>query len=114
MGGIARLLARNGVLAFAPLVSPFAADRDALRTESTAEKLPFLEIYAAAPVEVCSDRDVKGLYAGQRSGAVTGLTGVDAPYEVPAAPDLVLKTHEESVAASAARLVALLADRGLA
>jgi len=114
VGWIARLLARNGVLAFAPLVSPYAQDREALRAASEADGLPFLEIYAAAPVEVCSDRDVKGLYAGQRAGAISGLTGVDAPYEAPAAPDLVLETHEETVAASAARLVALLAERGLA
>ncbi|WP_035857414.1 adenylyl-sulfate kinase [Cryptosporangium arvum] len=114
VGWIARLLARNGVLAFAPLVSPYAADRDALRAASDAEKLAFLEVYAAAPVEVCSDRDVKGLYAGQRAGAVSGLTGVDAPYEAPAAPDLVLRTHEEPVAASADRLLALLTERGLA
>ncbi|GAA3397129.1 adenylyl-sulfate kinase [Cryptosporangium minutisporangium] len=114
VGWIARLLARNGVLAFAPLVSPYAEDREALKAASAAEGLPFLEIYAAAPVEVCSDRDVKGLYAGQRAGSVTGLTGVDAPYEAPIAPDLVLRTHEESVAASASRLVGLLTERGLA
>ncbi|SHN48007.1 adenylyl-sulfate kinase [Cryptosporangium aurantiacum] len=114
VGWIARLLARNGVLAFAPLVSPYAADRDALKAGSKAEGLAFLEVYAAAPVEVCAHRDVKGLYAGQRTGAVSGLTGVDAPYEIPTAPDLVLRTHEESVAASASRLVGLLAERGLA
>ena len=114
VGWIGRLLARNGVVAFAPLVSPYADDRDALKAESEAEGLTFVEVYAAAPVGVCSERDVKGLYARQRSGAVSGLTGVDAPYEAPTAPDLVLKTHEESAADSAARLVALLTERGLA
>jgi adenylylsulfate kinase len=108
VGWVARLLARNGVLVFAPLVSPFADDRDALRAASTLEGLRFFEVYAAAPVDVCSERDVKGLYAGQRAGEVSGLTGVDAPYEVPGKPDLVLHTHTESVERSAARLVDLV------
>jgi adenylylsulfate kinase len=114
VGWIARLLARNGILAFAPLVSPYADARQNLRVESEAEDLEFIEVYAATPVEVCAERDVKGLYAGQRVGAVTGLTGVDAPYEPPPNPDLVLLTQDETVAQSAARVVALLVARGLA
>jgi adenylylsulfate kinase len=114
VGWIARLLARNGVLALAPLVSPYAEDRALLRAESAAEGLPFLEVYAATPVEVCAERDVKGLYAQQVAGTVTGLTGVDAPYEPPPNPDLLLRTQDEPVAASAARLVELLVARGLA
>jgi adenylylsulfate kinase len=109
VGWLARLLARNGVVVFAPLISPYADDRDALRAASVLEGLRFAEVYAAAPVDVCAERDVKGLYARQRAGDVKGLTGIDAPYEVPEKPDLVLRTHEESVERSAARLVELVA-----
>jgi adenylylsulfate kinase len=110
VGWVSRLLARNGVVVFAPLISPYADDRDALRAAAAAEGLLFAEVYAAAPVEVCAERDVKGLYAKQRAGTVTGLTGVDAPYEVPEKPELTLATQDESVGRSAARLVDLVAE----
>lgn len=114
VGFLARLLARHGVLAVAPLVSPYATDRSALRAASQADGLAFVEVHVAAPVAVCSARDVKGLYAAQAAGRLTGLTGVDDPYEVPTEPDLVLPTHAEALPASVARVLALLADRGLA
>ena len=74
----------------------------------------FVEVHVATPVEVCSDRDVKGLYARQAAGELTGLTGVDAPYEVPAAPEAVVRTHEQTLEASVAQLLEVLRDRGLA
>ena len=54
----------------------------------------------ATPSAVCSDRDVKGLYARQKAGEITGLTGVDDPYEAPLHPELVVPTHEQTVAES--------------
>ena len=114
VGWVARLLARHGVLALAPLVSPYAADRDALRQASQAEGLAFLEVHVAAPVVVCAARDVKGLYAAQAAGTLTGLTGVDDPYDVPLHPDLVLPTQDEPIEESVDRVLALLAARGLA
>ena len=74
----------------------------------------FVEVHVATPVEVCSERDVKGLYAKQRSGELSGLTGVDAPYEPPTAPDARIPTHEQTLEQSVDQLVALLRERGLA
>ena len=74
----------------------------------------FLEVHVATPVEVCSERDVKGLYAKQRSGELQGLTGVDAPYEAPSAPDARIPTQEQSLDESVDQLLAVLVERGLA
>uniref|UniRef100_UPI0004E1894C adenylyl-sulfate kinase n=1 Tax=Streptomyces megasporus TaxID=44060 RepID=UPI0004E1894C len=74
----------------------------------------FLEVHVATPVEVCSERDVKGLYAKQAAGEISGLTGVDDPYEAPTDPDLRIEAHTETVRQSADRLHALLSARGLA
>ena len=65
-------------------------------------------------MEVCSERDVKGLYAKQRDGELTGLTGVDAPYEAPAAPEARIPTHEQTLQESVDQLLAVLVERGLA
>ena len=73
-----------------------------------------LRLHVATPVEVCSVRDVKGLYAKQAAGEISGLTGVDDPYEAPTSPDLRIEAHTQTAADSAAALRALLTERGLA
>lgn len=97
---VARMLARHGVVVVVPVIAPYAASRVAARAAHEAAGVPFTEVYVATPVEVCARRDVKGLYARQRTGALTGLTGVDDPYEVPEAPDLVLPAHRQRVGES--------------
>ncbi len=67
----------------------------------------------ATPVEVCSERDVKGLYAKQAAGELTGLTGVDDPYEQPEKPDLRIESQNQTVQESAAAVHALLSERSL-
>jgi adenylylsulfate kinase len=114
IGWVAATLARHGVIVFVAAVSPYAEDRDAVRALHEAAGLPFLEIHVAAPIEVTSVRDVKGLYAKQAGGGMTGMTGVDDPYEPPASPELVLATHDEPLEQSVAALLALLTERGLA
>ena len=86
----------------------------AVRKRHQAEGTVFLEVHVATPVEVCSVRDVKGLYAKQAAGEISGLTGVDDPYEAPETPDLRLQTQDHTVEDSAAVLTALLVERGLA
>nr|BAV57456.1 adenylylsulfate kinase [Streptomyces sp. SANK 60404] len=113
IGLIAEVLARNGVKALVPVIAPYADSREAVRTRHEASGTAYLEVHVATPVEVCSERDVKGLYAKQAAGEIAGLTGVDDPYEEPAAPDLRLETHEQSVPESAAVLHALLTERGM-
>jgi adenylylsulfate kinase len=113
VGYVARLLARNGVTVLVPVIAPYAAARAQVRADHDADGSVFVEVHVATPLDVCAVRDVKGLYAKQRAGELSGLTGVDDPYEVPAAPELRLDT-EESVAESASRVHAVLVQRGLA
>jgi adenylylsulfate kinase len=113
IGWVAALLARNGVLTLASVVSPYAAARDGVRAGHQASAVPFFEIHVATPVEVCAERDVKGLYARQRSGNLAGLTGIDDEYEAPAHPDLLLNTADRSVDSAVAELIALLEKENL-
>jgi bifunctional enzyme CysN/CysC len=110
---VARLLAESGTIALVSLVSPYAADREAAATLHAADELDFLEIFVDAPLELCEQRDPKGLYARARSGELAGLTGVGAPYEAPAEPDLVLGSREETVEEEVERVMQLLLARGL-
>ncbi len=110
---VARLLAEAGTVALVSLVSPYAADRQAAATLHAAEALEFLEIFVDVPLEVCEKRDPKGLYARARAGELAGMTGVGAPYEAPAEPDLTLDAGSESVEQEVERIMALLAARGI-
>ncbi|MGW0608285.1 adenylyl-sulfate kinase [Streptomyces sp. NPDC002644] len=114
IGLVAEVLARNGITSVVPVIAPYADSRAAVRERHLASDTPFLEVHVATPVEVCSVRDVKGLYAKQAAGEISGLTGVDDPYEAPADPDLRIDSHTQSVTESAAALHALLTEKGLA
>ncbi|MFG3318360.1 adenylyl-sulfate kinase [Streptomyces sp. NPDC048171] len=114
IGFVAELLARNGVMALVPVIAPYAESRDAVRERHEANGTPYVEVHVATPVEVCSVRDVKGLYAKQAAGEISGLTGVDDPYEEPVKPDLRIESQHQTVQESAAAVHALLTERGLA
>ncbi|MFH9072676.1 adenylyl-sulfate kinase [Streptomyces alboflavus] len=113
IGFVAELLARNGVLALVPVIAPFTDSREAVRKRHQAGGTAYLEVHVATPVEVCSVRDVKGLYAKQAAGEISGLTGVDDPYEEPESPDLRIESQDQTVQESAAAVYALLNERGL-
>jgi bifunctional enzyme CysN/CysC len=110
---VARLLAESGTIALVSLVSPYAADRQAAAALHASDDLGFLEIFVDAPLELCEQRDPKGLYARARSGELAGMTGVGAPYEPPAEPDLVLGSFQETVEEEVERVMELLLARGL-
>jgi adenylylsulfate kinase len=112
VGFVARLLARNGVVVLVPVIAPYAAARAQVRAQHEAGGTTFVEVHVATPLEVCAERDVKGLYAKQRAGEVRGLTGVDDPYEIPESPELRLDTQGLTVEESAAKVHAALAERG--
>jgi adenylylsulfate kinase len=105
IGYVARLLASHGVTVFAPVIAPYAATRDEVRALHDEVGIPYLEVHVAAPVEVCAERDVKGLYARQRAGEIEHLTGVDDPYEEPQRPDLRVDTATLSLAEATRLLV---------
>ncbi|MFF4534487.1 adenylyl-sulfate kinase [Streptomyces sp. NPDC001407] len=113
IGLISEVLARNGVKSIVPVIAPYADSREAVRERHDASGTAYLEVHVATPVEVCSERDVKGLYAKQAAGEISGLTGVDDPYEAPKSPDLRIESHTQTVAESAESLCSLLTERGL-
>jgi adenylylsulfate kinase len=109
IGWVARLLASHGVVVLVPVIAPYADARDAVRTDHTAAGVAFGEIFVSTPLEVSEARDVKGLYARARRGELTGLTGVDDPYERPLAPELAIDTARVDLETAVERAYALLA-----
>lgn len=114
VGYLARLLARNGVLAVVPVIAPYEEVREAIRAEHEAEGTAYLQVYVSTSVEECARRDVKGLYAGHAAGTVQHLTGVDDPYEPPTDPHLTLDTAGIALEDSVDAVTHLLTTRGLA
>jgi len=113
VGEVARLFADAGVVALVPLISPYRFDRDQARVAHDAAGLPFVEVFVDTPIEICEQRDPKGLYKKARAGEITGFTGIDDPYEAPAAAELVLTPGDGDPAAQAERVLDLLAERGV-
>ena len=97
VGEVARLMADAGLVVLVPVISPYRADRDRVRAAHEAAGLRFVEIFVDTPLELCEQRDPKGLYAKARAGEVTGMTGIDDPYEPPPTPDLVVTPADLSV-----------------
>lgn len=106
---VALLLAESGTVALVSLVSPYACDRQEAAALHVAAGLPFIEVFVDTPLGLCERRDPKGLYARARSGELDGLTGIDAPYERPVCPDLVLRSGEETVEVAVERVIQVLA-----
>jgi len=111
-GEVALLLASVDCIVIVSLVSPLRIARDAVRARHHESGVGFIEVHIAAPLEVCEERDPKGLYARARRGEVASMTGIDSPYEAPLHPEVTLATDVDSVAAGVERLVdAVLAQR---
>jgi len=113
IGYVAEVLSRNGVLTLVPVIAPYAEARDAVRERHEKADTPFVLIHVATSVELCAERDVKGLYAKQKAGQMSGLTGVDDPYEDPTDPDLRLDTAGRTLDESVDAVWAVLAARGV-
>ena len=110
VGAVAALLCDAGLITLTAFVSPYRADRDAVRASLAPGD--FLEIFVDAPLEVCEARDPKGLYKQARAGKLRDFTGIDAPYEPPARPELVLKSGEAPPEALADEVLRLLNAAG--
>jgi adenylyl-sulfate kinase len=108
IGYVCRLLTRNGVAAIVAAVSPYRAVRDEVRSEIGR----FVEVHVRCPLEVVERRDVKGMYAKARKGEISHFTGISDPYEEPLEPELVLRTDQETVDESVARVMATLDELG--
>ena len=104
IGFVAHLLARNGVFVVVSAISPYAEIRQEVRDRIG----NFIEIFVNAPLAVCEERDVKGLYARARAGEIKGFTGIDDPYEAPTNPDVECRTDLESLDESVGKIMATL------
>ncbi len=108
---VASEIVRHGGIVICAVVSPY--DMTRLEARDMIGRDTFVLVHVATPLDVCEQRDVKGLYAKARRGELKGLTGLDDPYEPPASPDLVLTTLDCDADACAARIEQLLGSRGL-
>jgi bifunctional enzyme CysN/CysC len=111
VGEVAKLFVDAGIIVLCSFISPFRAERAAIR--GMLEPGEFLEIFVSTPLEVCEARDPKGLYAKARSGRLPSFTGIDSPYEPPAEPDLMLDSTSAGPDQLAERVVDLLIARGM-
>lgn len=105
---VARLVADAGLVALVPVISPYRRARQQARAMHAAADLQFVEVFVDTPLEVCEQRDPKGLYELARAGKITGFTGIDDPYESPESAELVLRPEDGDPRAQAERVVEFL------
>ncbi|MFQ5416605.1 MAG: adenylyl-sulfate kinase [Myxococcota bacterium] len=110
IGEVAKLFTDSGIIVFTSFISPYRADRDAVRASMAPGD--FLEVLVDASLETCESRDVKGLYVKARAGEIPEFTGISAPYEAPLNPELVLDTNSQTIEDSVAALVGYLEKNG--
>jgi len=110
IGEVAKLFTQAGIINLTAFISPYIVDRD--RNREIQEPRDFIEVYVECPLEVCEQRDPRGLYAKARAGLVPEFTGISAPYEAPLNPEIVLHTGSESEEESAGRVIEYLEKNG--
>ena len=110
IGEVAKLFTDAGVIVITSFISPYRADRDAVRAMMADGD--FVEVHVDASLETCESRDVKGLYQKARAGEIPEFTGISAPYEAPESPELVLDTNAKSLEESVEELLRTLDKRG--
>ena len=110
IGEVAKLFTDAGLIVFSSFISPYRSDRDQVREKM--EDGDFVEVYVAASVETSEGRDVKGLYEKARKGEIPEFTGISAPYEEPAKPEVVLDTNTQTVEESVTELIRYLEEKG--
>jgi adenylylsulfate kinase len=111
IGEVAKLFTDAGLVAITAFISPYRADRDQVR--ALMKGGDFVEVFVECPVEVCEQRDVKGLYKKARAGEIKEFTGISAPYEAPEKPELTIHTAGQSVDESVRQIVAYLEQQGI-
>lgn len=111
IGEASRLFVDAGLIVLSAFISPFRSDRQMVR--QLMEPGEFVEIYVSTPLDVCEERDPKGLYQKARKGQIKFFTGIDSPYEPPETPEIVINTAELDVDASVEKIIAYLRDKSL-
>ena len=110
IGEVAKLFVDAGVITTTAFISPYRKDRDKAR--EVLEDGRFIEVFVDCPLEVCENRDPKGLYKKVRAGEIKGFTGIDAPYEAPEKAEIVINTNDLNLAASTQKVIDYLSDKG--
>lgn len=111
IGEVGKLFVDAGVLALTAFISPFRSDRDAVR--ELVKEGDFIEIYCACSLDICEERDVKGLYKKARAGEIPHFTGISSPYEEPLKPEISVNTGEQSLEQSVDQVISTLRNRGI-
>ncbi|MFC1750316.1 adenylyl-sulfate kinase [Pseudomonadota bacterium] len=111
IGEVSKLFVDSGVLTLTAFISPFRVDRDIVR--GLVEEGDFVEVYVKCDLEICEERDVKGLYKKARAGEIPAFTGISSPYEEPLNAEIVVDTGAQSLEDSVNQVVAALQERGL-
>ncbi len=106
IGEVARLMLDAGIVVLSAFISPFKADRE--QVKAIVGEQNYIEVFVDAPIEICEQRDVKGLYKKARAGEVKNFTGIDSPYEIPDTPDVTIQTGTLSVEESIATLMKII------
>jgi adenylyl-sulfate kinase len=106
IGEVSKLMLDSGIIVLSAFISPFQSDRDQVKKIVGAGN--YLEVFVDTPLEVCEQRDVKGLYKKARAGEIKNFTGIDSAYEIPARPDIIIQTHVLSVNDSLALLLSVV------
>ncbi len=110
IGEVAKLFTEAGIINLTAFISPYRADRD--RNRQIQGEGDFVEVFVDAPLEICEQRDPKGLYKKARAGIIPEFTGISAPYEAPEKPEIVLNTGDQSLEESAGVVLSYLEERG--
>jgi adenylylsulfate kinase len=105
------LMADAGNVVITAFISPYRADRQRARSIAMEGNAEFIEVFVDAPLEVCEERDPKNLYKKARAGEIREFTGIDAPYESPVDPEIVVQTNQQSVEESVASILERLLPR---
>ena len=109
IGEVAKLFVDSGQIVSSAFISPFVEDRDLVR--SMFEKDEFIEIFLKCPIQVCENRDPKGLYKKARKGEIPDFTGIDSPYEIPYKPEVIIETHRMTIEQSVNKILSFLKEK---
>jgi adenylylsulfate kinase len=109
IGEMSKLFTDAGIIALTAFISPFRSDRQMVR--SLVESGDFIEVFCDAPLEICEQRDVKGLYMKARRGEIPEFTGISSPYEAPINPEITVHTGRDGLDVCAERIIAFLKER---
>ncbi|KAK6910476.1 adenylylsulfate kinase [Kwoniella mangroviensis CBS 10435] len=115
IGEVSLLFSLSSTIAITAFISPYISDRELARTlhENHSPAIPFIEVYVDAPLDVVEQRDPKGLYKKARAGEIKDFTGISAPYEAPAKPEIHIRTDQVDVAGAVEIIVQYLEEKGL-